>query len=173
MRLSALLPLLPAAAVAASVCLILSGRICTRQLAVLPQSAQAMACRAGAVTEPRAWLTTFQNTGVGKRSVFPELSPPDSILRSVENMQCHAYASPRRPSSTRPGFEAWGKLQTSLHSLLTLHTTGMHTTHTIRGAIWVKHSGLCGMRSSHQEHPCFPCDTMPWRKFLLISASHT
>lgn len=38
-ELSALLPLLPATAVAASVYLILSGRICTRQLAVLPQKA--------------------------------------------------------------------------------------------------------------------------------------
>lgn len=54
-----------------------------------------------AVTEPKAWLTAFQrHRNLGEQllcSVSPDLSPPDSILRSMENMQCHAYMSLQGP----------------------------------------------------------------------------
>ena len=59
-----------------------------------------------AVMEPTAWLTAFQTREAGRaarrfhgRSGFPDLSPPDGVLGSMENMPCHAYRSLEAPSS--------------------------------------------------------------------------
>ena len=78
------------------------------------------------VTEPKAWLTTFQRHGnLGEQflSFMGAQCPLTSPLQTASSgawricsvMLTRPYGD---PSSTGPGFEAWGKLQTSLHSLL-------------------------------------------------------
>lgn len=133
-------PLLPATAVAASVCLILSEHLHTRQLAVLPQKgAQAMACRAGRSQNPEPGWPHSQEHGGGRTAqCFLGCSPPDSILRRRGEYAVSCLRVPSLdPSSTRPGFEAWGKLQASLHSLLAFARNAHNTYNPV--AIWVKH----------------------------------
>lgn len=77
--------------------------------------------------EPTAWLTAFQRhkrlgeQPLGFMGAQGSLTSPLQTASSGAWRTCTVMlTSPYEdPSSTRPGFEAWGKLQTSLHSLLT------------------------------------------------------
>lgn len=80
------------------------GRVCTCPLAVLPQKAlrprpgeregghgtHSLADRVSETREAGRAVPRFHG-----RSGFPDLSPPDGVLGSMENMQCHAYKSLR------------------------------------------------------------------------------